>query len=324
MANEIELRQLRYFAAVAELLSFGKAAKVLHVSQPPLSRQIRSLEKSLGVTLLRRSHEGVSLTAAGAVFLSEAQEILRRAERAGILARQAECGEIGMLRLGCSLYLDAALKQFLSGSVTSELDGLRLSYNLFPSADQVLLLRRQSLDAGIVRLPLPDTDQLTVELLCREPVLAMVASGHPLFGSRKVFLSALQRHDVVVFRRYALQLLHNPIYRICMQAGLHAKVVDQPECLDNLVDAVKGNDSVALVPSAIKYAWSNPKGVRFIPICEPFASLNVGVMYRRQDPSPALDRFLATMRQFPPDFGLRAEQPSLTCSRHTNRSNGDE
>ena len=88
--SQIELRQLRYFVAVAEMSSFGKAAVALHISQPPLSRQIRSLERSLGVVLLNRSPAGVSLTGAGAMFLSQVQNILSNIQRAVELAADAE------------------------------------------------------------------------------------------------------------------------------------------------------------------------------------------------------------------------------------------
>ena len=88
--TQIELRQLRYFATVAEMASFGKAAKVLHISQPPLSRQVRSLELSMGVVLLKRSPVGVSLTPAGAVFLAEVQRILKRIQHAVELARTVD------------------------------------------------------------------------------------------------------------------------------------------------------------------------------------------------------------------------------------------
>ena len=116
MMSEIELRQLSYFTAVAESLSFGKAAKALHISQPPLSRQVRRLEKSIGAVLLNRSSKGVTLTSAGALFFMESQGILRRLENAAKVARRAERGELGNLTAGCSRYLDIVLRRFLSGS----------------------------------------------------------------------------------------------------------------------------------------------------------------------------------------------------------------
>ena len=94
IACDIELRQLRYFAGVAEMLSFGKAARALHISQPPLSRQIRSLEESMGVILFNRTTKGVSLTPAGALFFAEVQRILSTIQNAAELARRvAQPGE---------------------------------------------------------------------------------------------------------------------------------------------------------------------------------------------------------------------------------------
>src|SRR5687767_996440 len=96
----MELRQLRYFVAVAEELSFSRAAKRIHISQPPLSRQVSGLERELGVRLLERNHHSVSLTAAGAVFLHHARDVLSGVENAASTARRAAQGEIGSLALG--------------------------------------------------------------------------------------------------------------------------------------------------------------------------------------------------------------------------------
>ena len=96
----MEFRQLRYFLAIAEEKSFSRAAERLHVSQPPLSTQIKSLEDELGVQLLDRTNRGVSLTAAGAVFFEEARAILARLEHARTRTRQARDGDIGLLSIG--------------------------------------------------------------------------------------------------------------------------------------------------------------------------------------------------------------------------------
>lgn len=99
--SEIELRQLRYFAAVAEMLSFCKAARVLHVSQPPLSRQVRNLERSIGAVLLIRSSRGVTLTRAGVLFFAEVERILNRIQAAVEAARRAqEAGQESDRRYG--------------------------------------------------------------------------------------------------------------------------------------------------------------------------------------------------------------------------------
>src|SRR3982751_1859911 len=214
MTNEIDLRQLRYFAAVAEQLSFGKAAKVLHISQPPLSRQIRSLETSLGVVLLNRSHQGVSLTPAGMVFLSEIRQILQRVEQARVLAKRAEYGQAGELKVGYCSYLDTVLNSFLAARFRGESE-LRLRSHSLPSSDQVELLRNRILDVGIVHLPLPDTDHLTVELLCHEPIVAMVARDHPLSARRRVSLVDLGKQESLVPRRQSFPLVHHQIHRVC-------------------------------------------------------------------------------------------------------------
>ena len=96
----MELRHLRYFIMVAEELHFGRAAEKLHISQPPLSMQIRSLEEELGVTLLHRTQRHVSLTQAGHAFLQEARQILARLEQAVLMTRRAGRGEIGELAVG--------------------------------------------------------------------------------------------------------------------------------------------------------------------------------------------------------------------------------
>lgn len=302
MTNDIELQQLRCFVAVAEMLSFGKAARLLHVSQPPLSRQIGRLERSIGVTLLNRSPQGVSLKASGVIFLAEAKQILQRVDCAGILARQAESGDIGKLTVGCSSYLDLAINRFLAtrpGNLAEV--GLRLQ--TLTSPDQVFLLQNHILDAGIIRLPAQDIDHLTLELLCTEPVVAMVSTTHPFSERDHISLSELAGLAVMIPHQDSAPLVSHQIRRICLQASPRIHFLESPENLYSLIQSVEISKVVALLPAAVRYA-SLPQSVQLIPFHEDCARLGVGVLFRRSYDSPALDRFLDTIRQFPLDFSL--------------------
>jgi len=320
MMSEIEFRQLSYFTAVAESLSFGKAAKALHISQPPLSRQVRRLEKSIGAVLLNRSSKGVTLTSAGALFFMESQGILRRLENAAKVARRAERGELGNLTAGCSRYLDIVLRRFLSGSGPESLPPLQLHFESIPSAEQVGLLRQHSLDAGIVRLPLPETDHLTVNVLCREPIVAMVARTHPLASRRHVSLHDLSNTPAVILGRRSIALRYDTIHRICDEASLRTEVLTSPDAVIDLLDSVRRSSKVALVPSSMRYA--RLEGVTFLSIEEKYASIGIGLLYRRDDPSPVLSRFLASVHRFPSDFLYRDNLSQKHSLRRTKCSTG--
>jgi len=318
MMSEIEFRQLSYFTAVAESLSFGKAAKALHISQPPLSRQVRRLERSVGAMLLNRSPKGVTLTPAGAIFFAESQGILRRLGNSAEVARRAARGELGNLTVGCSRYLDIVLRRFLSDSGPESLPPLQLRFESIPSAEQVGLLRQNSLDVGVVRLPLPEIDYLTIKILCREPILAMVARTHPLASRRHISLHDLSNTAVCILGRRSIALREDALHRICDDASLRTEVIISPEPVIDLLDAVRQSSKVALVPSSMIYAQL--KGVTFLPIEEKHASIGIGLLYRRDDPSPALSRFLSSVHRFPGDFLYRDNQSQNNSLRGTKRS----
>lgn len=298
-SGDLELRQLRYFVTVAGTLSFGKASRMLHVSQPPLSRQIQSLEKSIGVTLFNRSNGGVTLTPAGSVFLLEAEKILQHTEEAVKLTKRAQNGELGKIDVGCSRYLDLALHDFLNEHLKSHFPGLEVCFHSCSSAEQARLIRQGGLDAGIVRLPLPEFDHLTLETLCREPIVAMIASDHPLSTRCRLSIRELADRPVAMLRRSA-PATHDRIYRLCMQENLKAEILEPGMSFSNLVDSVRVNKRVALVPSAVSHAQL--RGMSFIPFQESYASSAIGILYRRNDHSGPLLQLLETTRKMPMDL----------------------
>ena len=311
--SEIELRQLRYFSAVAELLSFGKAAKVLHVSQPPLSRQVRSLERSIGAVLLNRSPSGVTLTPAGAQFFGEVQRVLRRIQSAAELARRTEEGQAGNLSVGCSEYLDVVLRRFLPQQPSVAPAGLQLRFESLAADEQVQLLRHCALDAGVVRLPLPDIDQLSIDVLGREPIMALVSDEHPYATRPQISLRDLAGKPILLMRRKINSPVKDQIRRICDEADLTTEVVESREPVVELLDSVRQELRVALVPASMSYAQL--PGVTFLPIQEPHASIGIGLLYRRDDNSPALARFLAAVHRVPHDFVYRG--PHRTLYHHS-------
>ncbi|GAB2766069.1 LysR substrate-binding domain-containing protein [Streptomyces bullii] len=178
----LDLRQLRYFVAVAETEHVGRAAERLHISQSPLSRQIAQLEKNLGLTLFERGQQRIRLTRDGQVFLSEARALLRHADRLENLGRRLGRGEEGGLCIGyvADAMHTGVLPQALR-SLHDERPGIHVALYSLPPADQFEGLRQRSLDIALVQEPPPadDPDLLAAPLL-EDPLLLALPARHPL------------------------------------------------------------------------------------------------------------------------------------------------
>ena len=186
----MELRHLRYFVAVAEELNVCQAATRLHVSQPPLSRQIHDLEDEVGTQLFVRSQSGMSLTEAGGTFLQEARSILSQSQRAVQLAQATSRGEAG--------HLDIAYA--VEGFEPVLLRVIRLFRRLFPMVElgirelpyhqQVQELIHQRIDLGYVGIRFPELEsELVFECVRKAPFLVALPPEHPLAKQRRLRLS---------------------------------------------------------------------------------------------------------------------------------------
>ena len=173
----MELRHVRYFVAVAEILSFRQAGKQLHVSQPSLSVQIKQLEDELGVALFRRSKRRVEITRAGEVFLSAAREILLRLQQASAAALHAESGEVGTIRLGFIPTATFQILPTLLEKIRSTLPLVNVELKEGPEDPQITGLRSGTFDICIGHLS-RTYDHIENMLLIRERLVVALPKGH--------------------------------------------------------------------------------------------------------------------------------------------------
>jgi DNA-binding transcriptional LysR family regulator len=285
----MELRQLRYFVALAGELHFGRAAKRLALTQPPLSQAIQKLERELGVRLFERTRRRVALTHAGKAFLDEARHTLASADGAMDRAQRASRGEVGRLAVGflantAYTLLPLVLRDFARGfpGVTLELRELTIP-------QQFEALRRENIDVGLLRPPVADAE-LAVETILEEPFVLALPASHALCAMRRVPLRRLAGESFVMFPRTAGFVFHDLIMGFCQRAGFAPRVAQEVNQTHAVIGLVSAGLGVALVPaSAQKIALA---GVAYRPLRESTPLAQVGVAWRRTDVSPVVAAFL--------------------------------
>jgi DNA-binding transcriptional LysR family regulator len=289
----VELKTLRYFSVVAEELHFGRAARRLHMSQPPLSLQIMKLERELGTVLLHRSKRHVQLTAAGEVFLEHVTGILTAVNEGANAARRAARGEIG--RLDIAFFLGATytllpriLRRFRAENPTVKL-GLQ-DMELPQVLDAVI---SGAVDVGFLRPPATDP-AISAEVLLREPFVAAVPEGNKLSKKRQLRLADLADEPFVMFAP-SRSVLYSQIMHGCHQAGFHPNVVQEARRPETLVGLVGAGAGIALVASSVQMRGGT--GVIFKKITGPLPMTEIAVVWRRKNPSPLVDAFLQTARR---------------------------
>jgi DNA-binding transcriptional LysR family regulator len=257
----VELRQLRYFVAVAEELHFRRAAERLHISQPPLSQQIRALEEELGFALLTRTRRRVQLTAAGQAFLRDARALLSELEGAVATARRIDAGETGRLRIS---FVGSALFSIIPGTVErfrASRPGVEIELRERATVDQLRAVRAGAADVGLVRPPIDDDAGLCVQTVLRERTVAALPAGHPLAALSRVPLRRLAAEPLVLFPRDQAPGFHDLLISALAGAGAGTRgmagtgsaprvIQYAPEML-TIIGLVAAGTGVSLVPESV-------------------------------------------------------------------------
>src|SRR6201996_1463791 len=272
----VELRQLRYFAAIAEEGSFSRAAVRLHVSQPPLSTQIKSLEEELGAPLLARTNRGVSLTASGQVFYEEVRAILARLENARTRALQADRGDVGMLTVGFVSIADYGVLPPALKSFRAQFPLVEVQLHELTTDAQIRELRAARLDLGIGLAPVEEPD-LEFESVLREELVLAAPAGHPAAkGAGAVDLHALSKEDFIVPPREIAPGLYDLIISYCRSFGFAPRITQHARQMQTVISLVSCSMGFALVPSSV----CNLKrtGVRYRPLRGKPALVELGIL----------------------------------------------
>ena len=291
----MELRHLRYFVMVAEELHFGRAAEKLHISQPPLSMQIRSLEEELGVTLLHRTQRHVSLTQAGHAFLQEARQILARLEQAVLMTRRAGRGEIGELAVGFISVADYNVLPVVLREFRQRFPLVNLTLRESTTDAQIRDLLGGRIDVGFV---LPPIDEPALQSACivREPLVAALPERHPLARrAGKLALANLKDAPFILFPRPMAPGLYDDVVSFCRAAGFSPRVEQEAVQMQTIVSLVSAELGVALIPASMTNLRRT--GVTYKALSEQSPLTEIHLAWRRGDDLPALRVFVDLAQQ---------------------------
>lgn len=301
-----DLRQLRYFVEVAETLSFTQAAQRLHISQPPLSQQIQSLEGDLGVRLLDRNRRRVALTEPGRLFLVEAKAILARAESARTVVTEAAAGFTGQLRLAyaVSVSFHPALPETLL-RFSHAAPGVSLHLGEMLTGAQYDAILSGQIDVGLLRAHpegVANTRQLNVEVIDHEPLVMALPSLHRLAKRPAVRMQELSAERFVSPPRTQAATLNDRLTLLANKAGFRPNIRQEAQQIPSLLPLVAAGLGVALVPASLRAV--HLQGITFVPVDDPEAHLLLAVASRVDNTSPVLESFLRTVRDARAKLGL--------------------
>jgi DNA-binding transcriptional LysR family regulator len=288
----VELRHLRYVIALAEELHFGRAARRLNMSQPPLSQQIRSLEEELGVKLFSRTKRQVMLTEAGIRFVDEARQVLAQVQHAAKVASRASSGEIGYLTVGTVTAEKTVLVDTLRAFAHRYPD-VHVELRSMSTVAQLEAVREGRLQVGFVILPVEESS-LAVEPVVREPLVVALPENHRLASRRKIPLKALAGEGSILFPRAISPGYYDQIISVCRNAGFSLKIIHEMDNIYTALALVEAGLGVSLFPASIQDL--RRRGVVFRELEAPVPKMECAVIYRRETQSAVVQSFLNVVR----------------------------
>lgn len=294
----MELRHLRYFVATAEALSFSRAASKLRLAQPSLSTQIRDLEEELGLQLLERGGNHVSLTDAGSVFLKESKAVLARVDKAVARAHEAAAGLAGELRVASMGpltvgFLPACLQHFHQVRPAARLKVMEMA----PS-DQLAEIAAGRLHVGFVPslfTRLANAKPLDLELILTSPLVVLMSPDHPLAGRKGLRLRELEGNVFLHVILFATDAHRAWTQDVCRRHGFSPRFGSAAGNAENLVSLVATGEGVALIPRIADRIRS--AGCRVVPVTDKNLVYELYAVTNARIPSALRGAFLDSVRQ---------------------------
>lgn len=292
----IDIRQFRYFVALAETMHFGRAAERLHLSQPPLSRQIAALEKALDVRLLDRNTRRVKLTQAGERFLQDAKAAIDLFDQACRNAVLAEQGELGELRIGFMMHAAFTVVPTLAKRFKSLHPNVKIHLReIIPSMliDEILSGR---IDAGIMFRP-PRTKGIEAQVIHSENMCLALPAGHPLTKRIKISPASLRGETLIAAPEYVSPSLRKAILDWLRPGGFEPDFELEAQQQQTIISLVAESLGVALVPESMKKLGMS--GVEYRHLIHP-PIIEHAIVWKSRDANPSLPLLLqVSSKSFP-------------------------
>jgi DNA-binding transcriptional LysR family regulator len=289
-----ELSQLRCFVAAAEELHFGRAAERLHMTQPPLSRQIQILERVLGVQLMERTSRVVRLTRAGRTFLPEARRILHLAESAALSTRRTAAGEAGSVAIGFTAAAGYRFLPELISTARERLPGVDFVLEEMVTAEQVEALASHRIDAAFLRPPV--RREFESVRVMREPLLAALPADHRLAKGRLPTLKDFDLQPFVMYSPYEARYFYDLLAGVFAEAGVAPRYVQHMSQVHAILALVRAGLGAALVPAAAVSLRFDDIVLRPIAI-RPARPVELFLAWERSNDNPVLPAFVDLARR---------------------------
>lgn len=308
----MDLRQFRYFVAVAEELNFSRAARRLHMSQPPLSLQIKSIEEELGTVLLERTRRKVELTEPGRLFLDRARSVLAAVDGTGDAVRRAARGEAGEIRVAFtgSVPMFEAFPRFVQ-AFRERFPGVRVELGHLSTGAQLQAIVDRGIDVGFLRpshqfTPAPD---IAVRRIWEDELQAVLPASHRLARAKGgVRMADLAEEPFVLFPRGIGCGLFDHVMGLANQAGFVPRVVQEAREGTTIMALVAAGTGISILPDT--YRKASIPHIAYRPIRSPAAKSRLLIAWRAADKAPLVARFVAMAEAWPGFAAAKSQRPT--------------
>lgn len=290
----MKLKHLEYFVAVAEELNMRVAAEKMNISQPPMSRQIRELEKGLGIHLFDRGKKKLRLTEEGEFLLREARDILTKSHNAAQMIKAVR-GAVGSLSIAYLVPIEGMLPASVLRKCREKFPSMRLAIKEMSLPDQTVALLENRIDLGYIGFRNAELQYiLNYETILKSEIIVMLPSDHRLLKKRKLELAELSHENFIFVEREASPFAYDWLVSIPRICGFTPNVVQQADTARNMISLVAAGLGISLVPEFLKM-YALPE-VAFRPLKHKI-QLEWSIAWRKDNQSPILETFLRLLRE---------------------------